>query len=134
MLQFFRNRKFFKIYKKNILKNKEYLFDKYGLEINFWYELYTTINLVDAPSELKQKYGSALAEYEIKNYIKSFNADLSKLELDELVKRAEIKKIDNDNFGIAFEFSIISNRKLMIQNFILYSIATILGVTALILI
>lgn len=124
MIKFFRNRKFFRIYKKNILKNKEYLLEKYGLEINFWYELYATINLTDASSELKQKYGSALYEYEIKKYLTAFNNDLSKLELDELIRRLEIKKINNDNYGIAFEFALIKNRKLMIQN---YSIITITG-------
>ena len=126
MIKFFRNRKFFRIYKKNILKNREYLLEKYGLEINFWYELYATINLVDASSELKQKYGSALYEYEIKKYLTAFNNDLSKLELDELVKRLEIKKINNDNYGIAFEFSLIKNRKLMIQNYSIITIASLI--------
>lgn len=122
MFKFFKNIKLFRVYKTNILKNSKYLFDKYGLEINFWYELYATINIADAPSELKQKYGSALAEYEIKKYIKAFNNDLAKLELDELVKRAEIKKIDNDNYGIAFEFSIMQNKKMIMLNYLLIAI------------
>jgi len=130
MIKFFKNRKFFRIYKKTILENKEYLFEKYGLEINFWYELYATINLTDAPDELKQKYGSSLAEYEIKKYIKSFDNDIIKLELDELIKRTEIKKIDNDNYGIAFGFSLLPNKKLIIQNIVIsaLTVLTILGI------
>ena len=133
MIKFFKNRKFFRIYKKTILENKDYLFEKYGLEINFWYELYATINLTDAPDELKQKYGSSLSEYEIKKYIKSFNKDIIKLELEELIKRDEIKKIDNDNYGIAFNFSLASNKKIIIQN-IAISVLTILTILGIILI
>lgn len=113
MIKLYRYIKFFSIYRKNIINNKKYLLDKYGLEYNRLYELYTTIILTDAPDEMKQQYGSALAEHEIKKYISEFNYDLPKLELEELVNVYEIKKLDNpDYYGITFGFSLISNRKL----------------------
>lgn len=113
MIKLYRIIKFFLIYRKNILKNRKYLEDKYGFNINLLLEIYTTITLADAPDELKQKYGKALAENELKKFIALVNADLPKLELDELVNVYEIKRIDDDNWGIAFGYALANNRILI---------------------
>jgi hypothetical protein len=114
MIKFFRKIRLFNDYRRNVIANKKYLNEKFGLEVSWIYELYTTITLVDAPEDLKQKYGSALAEHEIKKYIESVNASLPKLGLEELVNVYEIKRLNKDNFGIAFGFSLYNNTKLML--------------------
>lgn len=113
MIKLFRTINLYFQYRKNIKINKEFLFNKYGLEYNGIYELYTTIVLTDAPEEMKQQYGSALADYEIKKYIKNFNNDLPKMDLEELVNIYEIKKINDDLYGIAFGFSLMSNKRMI---------------------
>lgn len=114
MVKFFRAIRLFFEYRKNIVKNKKYLNEKFGLEISWIYEMFTTITLVDAPDDLKQKYGSALAEYEIKKYIEQVNANLGKLGLEELVNVYEIKKLNADEYGIAFGYSLFNNSRLML--------------------
>lgn len=131
MKKLFKSFRFFNVYKKNILKNETYLSEKYGLEFNTWFELYTTIDLSDAPQNLIDQYGSALAEHEIKKYINSFNNDLPKLELEELVNLYEIKKINDLLYGVAFGYSLMNNRKLLsikMLTFILLCITTIGGI------
>lgn len=129
MIKLYKTIKLFFVYKQNIIKNKEYLLNKYGLEYNKLYELYTTIILNDAPEEMKQQYGSALADHEIKKYIQNFNTDLEKLDLEELVNIYEIKKINDDMYGIAFGFSEMSNRKayITILSLILFASSILIG-------
>ena len=102
--------KFFFIYRKNVLKNRQYLKTKYGLNIDRVNRLWTTISLTDAPQELKEKYGEALGEFEVKKYINNFNKDLAKIELDELVNvYPPIEQIDKYNYGITFGYSLMNN-------------------------
>lgn len=115
MVKLYRTLKFFFIYRKNLVKNFKFLEDKYGFNMNLFYEFYTVLTLSDAPKELKEKYGKAFIETEYKKFISMLNSDLSKLELDELVKPFEIKKIDNDNYGVAFRYSLASNKTIMIS-------------------
>lgn len=124
MIKLYRAIKFFFVYRKNILKNAAYLEEKYGFNINLLYEIYTTISLNDAPKELKEKFGKSFVESELKKFITLINADLPKLELDELVNIYEIKKIDNDNWGIAFGYSLANNTRL-----ILFMLGAILALT-----
>lgn len=112
-MRLYRIIKFFFVYRKNILKNGTYLQEKYGFNINFWCEIYTTLTLADAPKELKDKYGKALVEVELKKFIALINNDLPKLELDELMNVYEIKRLDDDNWGIAFGYALANNRKLI---------------------
>ncbi len=131
MKQFIKSFRFFNVYKKNILKHETYLLEKYGLELNTWFELYTTIDLSEAPDNMVEQYGTALAEHEIKKYINAFNNDLPKLELEELVNLYEIKKINDSLYGIAFGYSLMNNRKLLsikFSAFILLCITTISGI------
>lgn len=115
MIKLYRTIKFFLVYRRNILKNRTYLSEKFGLNISWIYEMYTTISLIDAPRELKEKYGAALPEFEIRNYIKSFNASLPKLELEELVNVYEIKKLNNTDYGVAFGYSLANNSKIIVS-------------------
>lgn len=115
MIKLYRIIKFFFIYRRNILKNRIYLEEKYGFNINLLYEIYTTITLTDAPEDLKKKFGKSFVESEIKKFILLVNNDLPKLELNELVNLYEIKKIDNDNWGIAFGYALANNRILVIS-------------------
>jgi len=129
MMKLYRIIKFFFIYRKNILKNGAYLQEKYGFNMNFWCEIYTTLTLVDAPKDIKDKFGKAFIEIELKKFIALINKDLPKLELDELMNVYEIKRIDDDNWGIAFGYALANNRKLIITLIlILISIITILGI------
>lgn len=111
MRKLFHTIRFFFVYRRNVLKNREYLSARYGLNIDSVYRLWTTITLADAPPEVKEKYGKALAETQIKKYIATFNADLIKLELDELVNLYEIVPVDSDNYGITFGYSQMRNEK-----------------------
>lgn len=110
-MNYFKKLKLFRAYKKNLKKNKEYLFNKYGLEYNLWYDLYSTMTFVDAPEELKLKLDFSFKELELKKYISSVKSDLEKLELNELVTLKEIIKIDSDNYGIGFGFALVSSNK-----------------------
>lgn len=102
--------RFFFVYRSNILKNKDYLQIKWGLNIDNVNRLWTVINLIDAPEEIKKEFGARqFAENEIKKYISKFKSDLPKLELDELVNVYEIKRIDSDNWGITFGYSLYNN-------------------------
>lgn len=113
MIKLFRTIKLYFQYRENIKINEEFLFTKYGLERNGIYELFTTIVLSDAPDEMKQQYGSALADHEIKKYINNFNNDLPKMDLEELVNIYEIKKINEDLYGITFGYSLMSNKRMI---------------------
>jgi len=113
MIKLFRTIKLYFQYRTNIKINEEFLFSKYGLERNGIYELFTTIVLNDAPDEMKQQYGSALADHEIKKYINNFNNDLPKMDLEELVNIYEIKKINEDLYGITFGYSLMSNKRMI---------------------
>lgn len=129
MLKIYRIIKLFFLYRKQLLKNRKYLADKYGFEMNLFLEFYTTIILVDMPKELKDKFGSTAVDMEIKKFVKLVMDDLDKLELNELVKPYEIKKIDNDNYGIAFGYSFVNNKKIILL--LILSAITILGLLGL---
>lgn len=105
--------KLFFIYCKKLNKAKKYLTDKYGFQYNLLYEFYTVLNLVDIPDTVQQQYGNAFAQVEIKKFIKLINDDLPKLDLTELVNVYEVKKLDEYNYGIAFGYSLISNKKII---------------------
>jgi len=115
MIKLYRTIKFFFIYRKNVLKNRIYLQDKYGMNINMMLEMYTTLTLADAPKDLKEKLGKALVEMELKKFIALVNADLLKLDLDELVNIYEIKRINDDNWGIAFGYKLANNTRLILS-------------------
>lgn len=117
MIKFFRSIRLFFDYRRNIIENKLYLNEKFGLEVSWIYEMYTTITLVDVPDEMKQKYGSALPEYEIKKYITAVNSNLPKLGLEELVNVYEIKRLNNDEYGIAFGYALFNNARLFLLAF-----------------
>jgi len=114
MIKFFRAFRLFFEYRRNVIKNKVYLNEKFGLEVSWIYEMYTTLTLADAPDDMKQKYGSALAEHEIKKYIANFNSSLPKMGLEELVNVYEIKKLNAQEFGIAFGYSLYNNTRLIL--------------------
>jgi hypothetical protein len=114
LLKAYRTIKFFNTYRKNVLKHRDYLKNKYALNIDRAYRLWTTIVLADAPAELKEKLGRAFVETELKKYVQSFNKDLPKLELDELVNVYEIVRIDDDNYGVTFGFSLYNNVKFLV--------------------
>lgn len=127
MFKFYKKIRLFFDYRKSIKNNKVYLMNKYGLDHNKIYELYTTIILTDAPAEMKQQYGTALAAYEIKKYISNFNKDLEKLDLDEIITLYEIKRINDDLYGIAFGYKLMKNKTVY-----LYLLLHILGLIGLI--
>jgi hypothetical protein len=131
MIKLYRIIKFFFVYRKNILKNRKYLEDKYGFNINLLLEIYTTVTLVDAPAELKEKMGKALVEIELKKFIGLVNADLPKLDLEELVNVYEIKRIDDENWGIAFGYALANNTKLILS-FVLTAAILLTGLLILI--
>jgi len=114
MIKFFRSIRLFFDYRRNVIKNKLYLNEKFGLEVSWIYEMYTTLTLAEAPEDMKQKYGSALAEYEIKKYIGVVNANLAKLGLEELVNVYEIKRLNKDEYGIAFGYALFNNLRLLL--------------------
>ena len=124
--------KLFFVYCKNLNKAKKYLNEKYGFNYNLLYEFFTVINLIDIPKETQQQYGSSFAQVEIKKFIKLINEDLPKLELNELVNVYEIKKIDEYNYGIAFGYSLLSNKKI-IYTFLICILLIILSIVLLIL-
>ncbi len=121
MKKLFRIIKFFFIYRKNIHKNKAYLLTKYGLNIDRLDRLWTVLTLVDVPEQIRETQGIGLYSSEIKKYTKNFNADLPKIDLFELVKPYELKKIDNDNYGITFGYSLCFNETF-------YAIAAIIAI------
>lgn len=124
-MKFIRSIRLFFDYRRNILKNRLYLSEKFGLEISWIYEMYTTLTLADAPEDMKQKYGSALAEFEIKKYITAVNSNLAKLGLEELVNVYEIKRLNKDEYGIAFGYALFNNTRLILL--FLGTILTVLG-------
>lgn len=127
MFKFLTKLRFFFVYWKNLKQSKKFLQEKYGFLFNIFQEFYITITLEDAPDELKQKYGSALAKHEIDKFITKINNDLPKLELNELVKVYEIKKLDEFNYGVAFGYREIYSRKIIYSLlFILLSLISIL--------
>lgn len=114
MIKFFRSIRLFFEYRKNVVQNKKYLNEKFGLNVSWIYEMYTTLTIADAPDDLKLKYGSALAEFEIKKYITMVNSGLPKIGLEELVNVYEIKKLNKDEYGIAFGFALFNNARMML--------------------
>jgi hypothetical protein len=110
---YIRYRKFFGMYKKTIKENQVYLLQKYGLEYNFWYELYATINFTDAPDELKRTMGNAFIAKELTKYVNQVLSDMDRLDLRELVTRIDTIRIDANNYGIAFGFAPCSNKSII---------------------
>lgn len=115
MIKLYRIIKFFFIYRKNVLKNRKFLEEKYGFEINLLTEFYTTVTLNDAPQELKDKFGKALLEIEVKKFLGEVNKDLPKLELNELANVYELKRIDDDNCGVAYGYALANNTILLLS-------------------
>lgn len=108
----------FLIYRKNIRKHKAYLKSKFGLNVDYIYRLWTTINLTDVPEDIKYKYGNSLIKYELGKYYSLLEKELVHLDLNELINVYEIKPVDKDNFGITLGFSMYNNFKLF-RNFII---------------
>jgi len=132
MKRLFNYLKFFRIYKSNVSKHEKYLNDKYNLDLNIWYELSTTLTLIDAPEDLIKEYGPiALAQAEVNKYIKAVLDESSDLDLNELIKTYEVKKLSPYNYGITFGFSLVKNRKfILIKNSIIVSIMTAISIIA----
>ncbi len=119
--------KYFFIYRKNIKTNKKFLANKYGLNIDRINRLWTVIDLSTIPKEVRAKLGADSAvETEIKKYLKDFNDDLPKMELDELVNMYDIEVLSRDKFGITFGFSLYNN--LFVYLWILGAILAGLGI------
>jgi hypothetical protein len=119
MIKLYNSIKLFFDYRKFVKEQKMHLLDNFALNVNTFNEMYTTIILSDAPDEIKKTYGDALPEYEIKNYIKKLNKYFEKFGMTELINVYEIKKINNELYGVAFGFSLINNKTAYL---ILYSI------------
>jgi hypothetical protein len=128
---YIRYRRFFGIYKKTIRENQAYLLQKYGLEYNFWYELYATVNFTDAPDELKRTMGNAFIAKELTKYVNQVLSDMDRLDLRELVKRVDTTRVDPNNYGIAFGFAPYSNRAMITTK--LCIIGALTGLAAIIL-
>lgn len=116
--------KLFKEYKKAVKDNEKYLSDKYDFIINNWYEFYTTLTLIEAPEEMKTKFGiDALAEKEISTFINKITIDLEKLDLEELVNIYEVKRLNKFEFGITFGFrspiKLLNNRRIILLKLLL---------------
>lgn len=105
MFKLIKSIKLFWAYRKNIRLNEKYLAEKYGLNIDLADRLWTVIDLSEAPKEMVQQYGPALSEFEFNKYMREFQADLPRLDLHELVKRYEVKRVDTNKYGITFGFS-----------------------------
>lgn len=121
--------KFFFIYKQNIKKNEKYLNTKYGLNIDHISRLWTVVDLSNMPKEIKAKLGpNSAVEIELKKYMKTFNDDLPKLELDELVNMYDLKVMPNNRFGITFGYSYYNN--MFIYAWILLGILLGIGAVA----
>lgn len=119
--------KYFFIYRKNIKTNEKYLGRKYGLNIDRINRLWTVIDLSTIPKDIQLKLGADSAvETEIKKYLKDFNNDLPKIELDELVNMYDIEVLSRDKFGITFGFSMYNN--LFIYLWIIGAILAGLGI------
>lgn len=102
--------KFFSIYKKNIKLNEKFLNKKFGLNIDNIYRLWTVVDLSSIPKDIRLKLGdNSAVETELKKYLKDFNDDLPKIDLDELVNIYDIKVLGTNRFGITFGFSLYNN-------------------------
>jgi len=110
-MNYFKRRKLFNTYKKNLIKNKDFLLKKYGLEINIWYDLYSTYNFADAPEDLIKKLDFSFKETELKKYFNFINKDLEKIDLSEICILKEIIKIDEYNYGISYGYSLCNDNK-----------------------
>ncbi len=133
MFKLIRAIQLFKVYKKGLKMNEKYLLEKYGLNIDQVYRLWTVMDLSDAPKEMVQQYGAALSEYEYKKYIKTLLADLPRLELNELVNIYEVKKVDKNKFGITFGFSQFNNVTYYVTKWSIIAGLIGLGITLLII-
>jgi hypothetical protein len=113
-MNIFKKLYFFNLYRKNIKKNEQYLKVKYGLNIDNINRLWTTFSISDAPKEIKKEFGiDLLLSKELTKYVAHFNSDLPKLDLNELIilYKEDIVKINNENVGITFGFSLMNNIK-----------------------
>ena len=109
MFKLIKSIQLFNSYRKSIKINEKYLTEKYGLNIDLVDRLWTVIDLSDAPKDMIQQYGPALSEHEYKKFITNLMGDLPKLELNELVKIYELKKISTNKYGITLGFTQFNN-------------------------
>jgi hypothetical protein len=113
-MNIFKKLYFFNLYRKNIKKNEQYLKVKYGLNIDNINRLWTTFSISDAPNEIKKEFGiDLLLSKDLTKYVAQFNSDLPKLDLNELVLlyKEDMVKINRENVGITFGFSLMNNIK-----------------------
>ncbi len=113
-MNIFKKLYFFNLYRKNIKKNEQYLKMKYGLNIDNINRLQTTFSITDAPNEMKKEFGvDLLLSKDLTKYVAQFNSDLPKLDLNELVilYKQDMIKINKENVGITFGFSLMNNIK-----------------------
>jgi hypothetical protein len=134
MFKLIRSLQLFKAYKKGIKINEQYLFEKYGLNIDLVDRLWTVMDLSDAPKEMIQQYGAALSDYEYNKYIKTLLSDLPRLELNELVNIYEVKKVDKNKFGITFGFSQFNNVTYYVTKWAIIGSLIAIGIISLIII
>jgi hypothetical protein len=129
MKKLFRNLKLYKEYKKAIREHEEYLLSEYGLERNNFNELFTTITLIDAPQELVNKFGlNVLIKKNIKEFLEKLDTDSEKLNLNELLKIYETKKLNEYEIGVTIGFKPINSRRITLIKTVFYLVLVVLTI------
>lgn len=101
----------FFLYVKLVKLNKNYFEQKYGLNIDRAYRLWTVIDLNTVPDEIAKK----LTYYDIKErefmkYLKAFSDDLPKLDMFDLVNVYDVTPNDGKRtIGVTFGYKNFNN-------------------------
>ena len=107
--------KLFYSYIKSIKKNQFELEQKFNLRIDKANRLYTVINvpedLVGEAYSLKKSDIDRISESFLREYSAELSKYLNKIELQELYKVYEIKKVDKYSYLLIFGFSLFKSNK-----------------------
>jgi len=114
-ISFLKKIKLFKEYKKAIKSYSIDLESKYGIRIDRAYRLYTVLNI---PEEfIGDSYGvkksdiDRISENYIKQFIGDISVDLDYLNIKELYRVYEVKKVDKYSYLIVIGFSLFKSNE-----------------------
>lgn len=124
----------YRIYKKNLLSHREELANEFGLRIDRVKRFYTVLNipkeLIEEPYDLRKQDIDILAEKYIREYITILGKYLKEIDLNELYKIYEIKKVSKLGYLVVFGYSQFDTAKVA-RNIYFKIMPTIIGLSAL---
>lgn len=110
-MTFLEKNRLFKIYKKILKNNKDYLSNNHGIKIDWVNRLYLTYTLSEQEKENIKNYGRKMVDDIINKEIRRIDKTFLSIGLTEYIGLMEVVRLTEDQVGIAFRFKYIDTAK-----------------------